>query len=91
MTAGAMITGLTVLSSFPAVRVYLSAHFPATLRGRGDFFGEATGRLFAVVRRPFLLEPYTNSATIFFGTIAVLVAIGACVPLLMTPRPVDLA
>ena len=24
MTAGAMITGLTVLSSFPAVRVYLS-------------------------------------------------------------------
>jgi hypothetical protein len=30
----------------------------------------------------FLLEPYTDSATIFFGTIAVVVMIGACVPLL---------
>ena len=42
MTAGAMITGLTVLSSFPAVRVYLSEQFPTALRGRGHFFGEAT-------------------------------------------------
>jgi putative MFS transporter len=82
MTAGAMITGLTVLSSFPAVRVYLSEQFPTTLRGRGHFFGEATARLFAGVLTPFLLEPYTNSATIFFGTIAVVVAIGACVPVL---------
>ena len=80
MTAGAMITGLTVLSSFPAVRVYLSEQFPTTLRGRGYFFGEATGRLFAGVLTPFLLEPYTNSATIFFGTIAVVVAIGALRP-----------
>jgi hypothetical protein len=35
MTAGAMITRLTVLSSFPPVRVYLSEQFPTTLRGRG--------------------------------------------------------
>ena len=82
MSAGAMITGLTVLSSFPAVRVYLSEQFPTALRGRGHFFGEATGRIFAGVLTPFLLEPYTGSATIFFGTIAVIVAIGACVPLL---------
>jgi putative MFS transporter len=82
MTAGAMITGLTVLSSFPAVRIYLSEQFPTALRGRGHFFGEATGRLFAGVLTPFLLEPYTNSATIFFGTIAAVVAIGACVPVL---------
>jgi MFS family permease len=82
MTAGAMITGLTVLSSFSAVRVYLSEQFPTALRGRGHFFGEATARLFAGVLTPFLLEPYTGSATIFFGTIAVVVAIGACVPLL---------
>jgi hypothetical protein len=34
------------------------------------------------VLAPYLLEPYTDSATIFFGTIAVVVAIGACVPLL---------
>ena len=82
MSAGAIITGLTVLSSFTAVRVYLSEQFPTALRGRGHFFGEATGRIFSGVLVPYLLEPYTESATIFFGTIAVVVAIGACVPLL---------
>jgi putative MFS transporter len=82
MSAGAMITGLTVLSSFSAVRVYLSEQFPTALRGRGHFFGEAIARVFAGVLMPFLLEPYTGSATIFFGTITVVVAIGACVPLL---------
>jgi MFS family permease len=82
MSAGAMITGLTVLSSFSAVRVYLSEQFPTALRGRGHFFGEATARLFAGVLTPFLLEPYAGSATIFFGTITIVVAIGACVPLL---------
>jgi MFS family permease len=82
MIAGAMITGLTVLSSFTAVRVYLSEQFPTALRGRGHFFGEATGRVFSGVLAPFLLEPHTGSATIFFGTIAAVVAAGACVPLL---------
>jgi MFS family permease len=82
MSAGAMITGLTVLSSFSAVRIYLSEQFPTALRGRGHFFGEATARLFAGVLTPYLLEPYVGSATIFFGTITVVVAIGACVPLL---------
>ena len=82
MSAGAIITGLTVLSSFTAVRVYLSEQFPTPLRGRGHFFGEATGRIFSGVLVPYLLEPWTESATIFFGTIAVVVMIGACVPLL---------
>jgi MFS family permease len=82
MTAGAVITGLTVLSSFTAVRVYLSEQFPTALRGRGHFFGEATGRFFSGVMVPFLLEPYTHSPAIFFGSIAVVVAIGACIPLL---------
>lgn len=82
MTAGAIITGFTVLSSFPAVRVYLSEQFPTALRGRGHFFGEATGRVFSGVLTPFFLEPYTGSATVFFGTIAVVVAVGACIPLL---------
>lgn len=31
---------------------------------------------------PFLLEPYTGSATIFFGTIVVVMVVGASVPLL---------
>ena len=82
MSAGAIITGLTVLSSFTAVRIYLSEQFPTALRGRGHFFGEAIGRIFSGVLVPYLLEPYTESATIFFGTIAVMVTIGACVPLL---------
>lgn len=82
MTAGAIITGLTVLSSFTAVRVYLSEQFPTALRGRGHFFGEATGRIFSGVLTPFFLEPHTGSATIFFGWIAVVVGIGACIPLM---------
>jgi len=81
MIAGAIITGLTVLSSFTAVRVYLSEQFPTALRGRGHFFGEATGRIFSGVLTPFFLEPYTGSAVVFFGTIAVVVAAGACIPL----------
>jgi MFS family permease len=82
MSAGVIITGLTVLSSFTAVRVYLSEQFPTELRGRGHFFGEATGRIFSGVLVPYLLEPYTGSPTIFFGTVAAVVTVGACVPLL---------
>jgi len=80
MVPGAIITGLTVLSSFTAMRVYLSEQFPTALRGPGHFFGEATGRIFSGVLAPFLPEPHTGSATIFFGTIAAVVATGACVP-----------
>ena len=81
MVAGAIITGLTVLSSFTAVRVYLSEQFPTALRGRGHFFGEATGRIFSGVITPFVVEPHTGSPVFFFGWIAVVVAIGACIPL----------
>jgi MFS family permease len=80
--AGALITGFTVLSTFPAVRVYLSEQFPTALRGRGQYFGESCGRLCAGVLAPFLLEPYTGSPTIFFGTLAVVASIGAFVPVL---------
>jgi hypothetical protein len=80
MVTGALITGFTVLSAFTATRVYLSEQFPTALRGRGHIFGESTGRLFAGVLAPFLMEPYTASPTIFFGTIFVVVAIGALIP-----------
>jgi putative MFS transporter len=49
MVAGGLITGFTVLSSFTAVRMYLSEQFPTALRARGHIFGESTGRLFAAV------------------------------------------
>jgi MFS transporter, putative metabolite:H+ symporter len=78
---GTLITGFTVLSCFPAVRVYLSEQFPTALRGRGHFFGEAFGRIFAGVLAPFVLEPHTGSPSIFFGTMIVVVAVGACIPL----------
>ncbi|HZT86633.1 MAG TPA: MFS transporter [Stellaceae bacterium] len=80
--AGVVITGFTVLSCFPAVRVYISEQFPTALRGRGHFFDESAARLLAGVCLPFLLEPYTGSATIFFGTLAVIVTTGALVPVL---------
>jgi len=81
MVTGALITGFTVLSAFTATRVYLSEQFPTSLRGRGHIFGESFGRLFAGVLAPFVMEPYTASPTIFFGTILVIVAIGAFIPL----------
>lgn len=80
--AGVLITGFTVLSCFPAVRVYISEQFPTALRGRGHFFDESSARLLAGVCLPFLLEPYTGSETIFFGTLAVIVTTGALVPVL---------
>ncbi|MBV8739592.1 MAG: MFS transporter, partial [Alphaproteobacteria bacterium] len=80
--AGALITGFTVLSTFTAVRVYLSEQFPTALRGRGQYFGETCGRLGAGVVAPFLLAPYTGSPTIFFGTLAIVALIGAFVPVL---------
>jgi MFS transporter, putative metabolite:H+ symporter len=81
MVAGGLIIGFTVLSAFTACRVYLSEQFPTALRGRGHIFGESFGRLFAGGLVPFLMEPHTKSPTIFFGTIFVVVAIGAFIPL----------
>ncbi|HKM73625.1 MAG TPA: MFS transporter [Stellaceae bacterium] len=90
MVTGALITGFTVLSAFTACRVYLSEQFPTALRGRGQPFGESTGRLFAGVLAPFLMEPHTGSATIFFGTILAVVAIGAFIPVLFGRETVGL-
>lgn len=80
--AGVLITGFTVLSCFPAVRVYISEQFPTSLRGRGHFFDESAARLCSGVILPFLLEPHTGSATIFFGALAIIVTTGALVPVL---------
>ena len=77
---GALITGFTTLSCFPAVRMYLSEQFPTALRGRGHFFGESFARIFAGVIVPYVMVSHTASPTIFFGTMLVMVAIGACIP-----------
>lgn len=80
--AGVLIAGFTVLSCFPAVRVYISEQFPTSLRGRGHFFDKSAARLVAGVIIPFLLEPHTGSPSIFFGTLALVVTTGALVPVL---------
>jgi putative MFS transporter len=82
MIAGALMTGFTTLSAATAFRIYLAEQFPTALRGRGHAFGESTGRVFSGVLAPFLMAPHTGSATIFFGTILVVVTIGAFIPLL---------
>jgi MFS transporter, putative metabolite:H+ symporter len=90
MTCGAVVLGLTALASFPSVRVYLSEQFPTALRGRGNIFGEAFGRIFAGVVAPFMVEPHTGSPIIFFGTIVVVVLLGAFIPLLFGRETVGL-
>jgi MFS transporter, putative metabolite:H+ symporter len=82
MIAGGLITGFTVVSAFPATRVYLSEQFPTALRGRGHLFGESFGRIFAGGLVPFFMAPHTGSPTIFFGTMLLFSAIGAVVPIL---------
>jgi MFS family permease len=90
MVTGALLTGFTALSAATAFRVYLSEQFPTALRGRGHAFGESTGRVFSGVLAPFLMTPHTGSATIFFGTILAVVAIGAFIPLLFGRETVGL-
>jgi MFS family permease len=82
MVTGALLTGFTALSTATAFRVYLSEQFPTALRGRGHVFGESVGRIFSGVTAPFLMTPHTGSPAIFFGTILVMVTIGAFIPLL---------
>jgi putative MFS transporter len=82
MIVGAILMGFTALSSFTVVRVYLSEQFPTALRGRGNVFGEAFGRIFAGVLAPFLMEPHVGNPLIFFGTITIVVMCGAFIPVL---------
>lgn len=80
---GAVITGFTVLSSFPAVRIYMTEQFPTNIRGRGYFFSEMFGRVVAGIAIPFLISGYTGSAVIFFGTVLVFSIVGAFIPVVL--------
>jgi putative MFS transporter len=82
-SVGALIAGFTILSIFPAVRMYLSEQFPTALRGRGHFFGESFARIFSGVLVPYVMVSHTGSPAIFFGTMIVMVLIGACIPFLL--------
>ena len=82
IVAGAMITGFT-WSGPPSPRCAFTRpqQFPRRCAAGGTFSASRV-RLFAGVLAPFLMEPHTSSPTIFFGTILVVVAIGAFIPLL---------
>jgi MFS family permease len=80
ITGAPLMTGFTALSAATAFRIYLSEQFPTALRGRGHAFGESTGRVFSGVLAPFMMEPYAGSPAIFFGTILVVVTVGAFIP-----------
>jgi MFS family permease len=82
MTVGGLLVGFTVVSAFPATRMYLSEQFPTALRGRGHLFGESFGKIFAGGLVPFFMAPHTGSPSIFFGTMMLFAAIGAVVPIL---------
>jgi MFS transporter, putative metabolite:H+ symporter len=81
-TIGVVIAGLTVLSCFPAVRMYMTEQFPTNIRGRGYFLSEMTGRAVAGIAIPYLMAGHTASPTIFFGTVLVFAIVGAVVPVL---------
>jgi MFS transporter, putative metabolite:H+ symporter len=81
MIAGGLLVGFTVVSAFPATRMYLSEQFPTALRGRGHIFGESCGKILAGGLIPFFMAPHTGSPTIFFGTMMLFAAIGAFVPI----------
>jgi MFS family permease len=82
MIAGGMVVGFTVVSAFSATRVYLSEQFPTALRGRGHIFGESSGRIVFAGLLPFFMVPHTGSPAIFFGTMLLVSAVGAFIPLL---------
>jgi MFS family permease len=82
LIGGGLIIGFTVVSAFPATRVYLSEQFPTALRGRGHLFGESCGKLFAGGLLPFFMAPHTGSPTIFFGTMMFFAMFGAIVPII---------
>jgi MFS transporter, putative metabolite:H+ symporter len=82
MIAGGLLVGFTVVSAFPATRMYLSEQFPTALRGRGHIFGESCGKIVAGGLIPFFMSPHTGSPAIFFGTMMLFSAIGALVPVI---------
>lgn len=82
-TGGVVIAGMTVISSFPSVRIYMTEQFPTNLRGRGYFLSEMLGRVVAGIIIPYCVASHTGSPTIFFGTMLVFALTGAFVPLLL--------
>ena len=81
--AGALITGFTVLSTFyRGADVSLRAIPDGAARTRAIFWRVVRPSSSPACVVPFMLEPYTGSAMIFFGTLAVVASIGAFVPVL---------
>ena len=76
------LLGLSVLSAYPAIRVYMSEQFPTENRGRGYFFAEMVGRLIAGVLAPFVLAYQLRTPDVIYAVVAVFAVVGALSPLI---------
>lgn len=76
-----VLLGLSVLSSYPAVRMYMAEQFPTNRRGRGYFFAEMVGRFIAGVVVSFVLADQLAHPNVIYGAIAAFAIIGAVAPL----------
>lgn len=77
-----VVLGLSVLSSYPAVRMYMAEQFPTERRGRGYFLAEMVGRFIAGVLVSFVLAAQLADPPVIYGAIAAFAIIGAAAPLL---------
>ncbi|MDQ7093558.1 MFS transporter [Desulfosporosinus sp. PR] len=77
-----VILGLTVLSSWPSIRVYMTEQFPTALRGRGYFLGECVGRFIGGIPIPFILAGYVKQPNVIYSVVLVFIIIGGLTPLL---------
>ena len=80
---GALITGFTVLSTFSAVRMYLAGSPDGAARTRAIFLASSSARRSSPpCSYPSCWRRTPARQTIFFGTLIVVAALGAFVPVL---------
>ncbi len=77
-----VLLGISVLSSYPAIRVYMTEQFPTSNRGRGYFFSEMVGRFIAGVLVSFVLAYQLGSPGVIYAVVAAFAVVGALSPLL---------
>ena len=80
-TSMEVLLGLSVLSSYPAVRMYMVEQFPTERRGRGYFMAEMVGRFLAGVMVSFVLASHLADPGVIYGAIAAFAIVGAGAPL----------
>jgi putative MFS transporter len=80
LVIGEVLAGLSIMSAFPAVRMYMAEQFPTRTRGRGYTFAEFIGRFIAGIPLPFLLAGLVDRPADIMWCALVFVVAGAVVP-----------